>query len=257
MGCESKNRRLRTWIVLAVLACCMMPFCWLLWHGPDVLCIFYAGLRGPEADFFVPYLKHPRKWQRKWAASLLGSSYPMSSSDSAMVIRALSTALNDEEAEVRVHAVQALCRWRGKYPVARLIDLLADPDDSVRVAAASALTIIRASVSISALREVVNDPTSTKTLAEQALSALCELGTPESIAALVSLLEAPQARIRVLAAYGLINVPAYDMWQQIQGCLENDLAGLTDKSDQWMVEHLRREFPLWLIVARERAKAPR
>ncbi|MGI9333818.1 MAG: HEAT repeat domain-containing protein [Gammaproteobacteria bacterium] len=123
---------------------------------------------------------------RKYAVYALGQI----GQDSDQVLDTLVRASADEDAYVRINAVEALGLQRATEPVVRaLIGALADPDDEVRFNAALSLARLGpgAGAAAGALADALYD--GNRYVSGYACEALQRIGTPEALRALLPFLQ--------------------------------------------------------------------
>ncbi len=123
---------------------------------------------------------------RKYAVFALGES----GSDALDVVAALSRAVRDPDAYVRINAVEALGLKRPtKEAVQALIGALEDRDDEVRFNAALAVARVGpgAADAVAALRDALTD--GNRYVAGYAVEALERIGTPEALSTLLPFLK--------------------------------------------------------------------
>ena len=131
-------------------------------------------------------------------------------------VESLIKQLQDEDAEVRSNAVEALGQIRSKDAVPALVQTLKDPDSHVRHSAVEALGQIRSKDAVLALTQTLRDKAGFVRIS--AVETLKQIGTSEALKSikeyqqsLIQALQNPNAEIRADAAETLGQIGTADV----------------------------------------------
>jgi len=172
--------------------------------------------------------------ERRWRAM---RNLAMSGSDDAAA--ALSLALIDTDADVRVDAVAALSKLGSAKAVSMLGTALSDTDPYVREAAADALGGVGDETALQSLEHALGDPQ--KEVREAVIKAFAEIGGDASALALSTALADPDVSLREETVDALGEIGGATAVLLLQQALADEQNSVRAAAAEWLAERSQHE----------------